>query len=299
MNRDAIPSFAFHEYGEEELRRKGVMVIPLSTSITLEPRRLRPHYHEFFQVFWIDGKCGLMHDFRDYHLDGKAVVFVNPGQVHTLRQGAGMRGRQVSFTQEFFDDRMPPPSGLIEFPFFFQPEATPCLPVPDGDPHGIAAVFEELQHEYDAARPWAGEVLRSLLHILFVRMHRLFLEAHPAGAASRASQITRQFYVAVEHHFREKWTVADFARHLHLTANHLNDTVREQTGHSAGEIIRRRLLLDARRLLLYSELTVAEVAYQLGFPDPSYFGRFFRRADGRTPLAFREEIREKYHRNTA
>jgi AraC-like DNA-binding protein len=299
MNRRAIPFFPFHDYGEEGLRRLGVMVIALDKSITLEPARLRPHVHDFFQVFWVEGRTTLMHDFREYHLKGKTVVFVNPGQVHTLRRRPGMGGMQISFTQEFFDHRSPPPSGLIDLPFFFQPEAVPCLPVPDADSFGIGRIFAELLREYDRAWPWAEDALRSLLHLLFVRIRRHFAEVHPASGASRAAQVARQFYVAVEHHFREDWSVGDYARHLHLTANHLNDTVQEQTGHSAGEVIRRRRLLDAQRLLLHSDLDVAEIAYQLGFRDPSYFGRFFRRMAKKTPAAFREEIREKYHRNAS
>jgi AraC-like DNA-binding protein len=158
-------------------------------------------------------------------------------------------------------------------------------------------VFTELQREYDLAKPWAEEALRSLLHLLFVRVRRHFEELHPVPAASRGAQVARQFHVAVEHHFREDWTVGDYARHLHLTANHLNDTMQEQTGQSAGEVIRRRKLLDAQRLLLHSDLNVAEIAYQTGFPDPSYFSRFFRRMAGRTPATFRDQIREKYHQN--
>ncbi|MDB6133362.1 MAG: AraC family transcriptional regulator [Verrucomicrobiales bacterium] len=295
MNRRDIPSYEFHDYGQENLRRQGVMAIPFEVSVAMEPRRLRPHYHDFFQVFRIVGPCRLMHDFREFHLTGTNAVFVSPGQVHTLHPGGGMQGVQVSFTQDFFDHGTPPPSGLTEFPFLLHSGAEPFLPLPEPDTHGISPVFAELQQEYDRALPKAGEMLRALLLVLCVRIHRLLLETRPHPGNSRASQVTGQFTLAVEHHFREKWTVADYARHLHLTPNHLNDTVREQTGHSAGELIRRRILLDARRLLLHSELGVAEIAYQLGFPDPSYFSRFFRRADGRTPAAFRQEIREKYH----
>ncbi|MES2706345.1 MAG: helix-turn-helix domain-containing protein [Verrucomicrobiota bacterium] len=294
MNRRDIPAFEFHDYGQEELRRRGVMAIPFDKSVVLEPQRLRPHYHDFFQIFHITGPCRLMHDFRDFHLSGTNAVFVIPGQVHTLNPGAGMKGMQVSFTQDFFDHNAPPPSGLTEFPFLLHSGAEPFLPLPGTEGHGISPIFAELQQEFDNALPRAEEILRALLRILFVRIHRLMSETRPQLGNSRASQLVGRFTLAVEHHFREKWTVGDYARHLHLTANHLNDTVREQTGHSAGELIRRRMLLDARRMLLHSELGVAEIAYQLGFPDPSYFSRFFRRADGRTPAGFRQEIREKY-----
>lgn len=295
MNRRDIPSFEFHDYGQEGLRRRGVMAIPFDKSVIMEPQRLRPHYHDFFQMFCISGPCRLMHDFRDFHLSGTNVVFVIPGQVHTLNPGPGMTGRQVSFTQDFFDHNSPPPSGLTEYPFLLHSGGGPCLSLAGPDTRGIVRLFEEMQMEFDNALPKAEEILRALLHILFVRIHRIMAEGGSQLGNSRASQVLGQFTLAVEHHFREKWTVADYAKHLHLTANHLNDTVRERTGHSAGELIRRRILLDARRMLLHSELGVAEIAYQLGFPDPSYFSRFFRKADGRTPAAFRQEIREKYH----
>ena len=295
MNRRGIPSFAFHDYGQEELRLSGVMAIPFDKSVALEPQRLRPHYHDFFQIFRISGPCRLMHDFRDFHLTGTNLIFVNPGQVHTLNPGAGMTGMQVSFTQDFFDHTSPPPSGLTEFPFLLYSGAAPFLAIPEPDTRGIGPVFAEVQTEFDQALPKAEEILRALLRILFVRIHRLMSETHPLMGNSRAARVVGQFTLAVESRFREKWTVADYARELRLTANHLNDTVREQTGHSAGDLIRHRILLDARRQLLHSELGVAEIAYQLGFPDPSYFSRFFRRADGRSPAEFRREIREKYH----
>ncbi|MDB6080659.1 MAG: AraC family transcriptional regulator, partial [Akkermansiaceae bacterium] len=85
-----------------------------------------------------------------------------------------------------------------------------------------------------------------------------------------------------------------YAKMLGVTSGHLNDTVSAQTGRPAGALIRERILLEARRLLLHSELQIAEIAYHLGFGDPSYFARFFRREDGRPPGDFRMEIREKY-----
>ncbi len=184
----------------------------------------------------------------------------------------------------------------MEFPFFYPAEARPWLTIPPKDPLRLAETFSEMQREYDAAQLGAAEVLRATLHILLVRAHRLYAQAHPPRTASRAAQLMRQFQLAVEQHFRELQAVPDYARLLGVTANHLHDIVREQAGKPAGAIIRERRLLDAKRLLSHSDLNISEIGYHLGFHDPSYFTRFFHRSAGCAPAEFREKIREKYQR---
>jgi AraC-like DNA-binding protein len=293
MNRRAIPTIGMIDYGQEHLRREGCVVMPLEKSVRQDERRLLPHSHEFFQILFMTGSGRLMHDFREHEVDGHTLFFLSPGQVHNIHAGRGMRATVVSFTQAFFDQEAPPPSRLFELPFFFS-EVPPWLSVMPTAAPPISRVFDEMQREFDAALPGAIEVLRAALHILFVRASRLYATEHEVKEASRATILVRQFRVQVEHHFREWQAITPYARRLKVTPNHLNDIVREETGHSAGELIRQRRLLDAKRLLLHSDLGVAEIGYQTGFRDPSYFSRFFRRYAEQTPAEFRDQIREKY-----
>jgi AraC-like DNA-binding protein len=76
----------------------------------------------------------------------------------------------------------------------------------------------------------------------------------------------------------------------------LTESLRLEIGLTAGELIRARLLLEAKRLLLHSELTVAEIGYELGFEDPSYFSRFVRREIETSPVELRNQLREKYRK---
>jgi AraC-like DNA-binding protein len=296
-NRRALPEFGMSRAGAENLREAGVVVIPFMESVTMDPQRMQPHYHEFFQIFLLQGQAAVMHDFVEFNARGQTIVFLSPGQVHFARPKPGLRGHTVSFTQAFFDHHAPPPSSLFDFPFFFATDTRPWLKLPPGDPFRLVEAMTDLQREFDAAEAGAAEVLRALLHILLVRANRLYLEVHPPKKASRAAHLMRQFHLAVEQRFRELHAVPDYARLLGVTPNHLHDVVREQTGRSAGDLIRQRRMLDAKRLLSHSDLTVAEIAYQLGFEDPSYFTRSFKRLAGHTPAEFRGRIREKYQRN--
>ena len=89
--------------------------------------------------------------------------------------------------------------------------------------------------------------------------------------------------------------VADYASLLHVTPGHLNDTLRLQTGRTATTLIHERIILEAKRALFHTPLSIKEIGYSLGFDDPAYFHRFFKRLTGTTPLDFRNAIREIHH----
>lgn len=296
MNRRAFPEFGMSESPQEHLRQQGIVVIPFMHSLAQDPQRSRPHYHDFFQMFLLQGGAEVMHDFQEFTASGTTLVFMSPGQVHTAHPRKGMRGTTVSFSQAFFDRGSPPPSRLLDYPFFFPAETKAWVEVPRERAVEITRLFRDLQEEFDAGQPDAAEVLWAQLHILLVHVNRLYAQVHPVQPASRAALLARRFHLLVEQNFRTLHEVSDYARLLGVTPNHLHDVVRETRGKTAGKIIRDRRLLDAKRQLSHSELDVSEIAYDLGFQDPSYFSRFFRKETERTPAQFRAEIREKYQR---
>lgn len=291
MNRREIPLIEMIDYGEEHLRREGFVVVRFDDSFKRDPMRMSPHYHDFFQVSLLTGPGRLMHDFRETEVAGDTLFFLSPGQVHTVSPAPGTDGTIVSFTREFLDD----PSGkLLELPFYFATNGVPWLAIDPKNGPAVRAIFDEMQEEFDFPKPGAAEILRSLLRILFVKAGRWYGDGEEPARRSRSHVIVRRFHHEVERHFHEWQSLEPYATVLGVSVNHLNDVVKETTGESAGEHIRLRRLLDAKRLLLYSELSVSEIGYHLAFKDPSYFSRFFRRYEGMTPAEFRIRIREKY-----
>jgi AraC family transcriptional regulator, transcriptional activator of pobA len=114
-----------------------------------------------------------------------------------------------------------------------------------------------------------------------------------SGLRTPQSSIAR-FQALIDEHFRRRHRVAEYAGLLGLTPGHLNDLTKAATGQTASALIDARLILEAKRLLAHSDATTAQIAADLGFEDPSYFGRFFRRHADQAPGAFRATIREKY-----
>jgi len=299
MKRREIPIYGLGEYRRTELSERGIFVGTIEDAIARRYHRPHPHSHPFFQAFLLWGSGKFMHDFRRHAVEGPTVVFTTPGQVHALDVAPRLHCVFVSFTQEFVDDKAPPPSRLLEFPFFFAPDRPPLLRLDRVAAADFRRLFAAMLEEFNSGLPGAAEVVRSFLQIALTRAARLYLRRHRSAHddASRPSRLVRAFRLAVENRFAEITSLGEYAKLLQVTPNHLNDTLREKTGQAAGALIRQRRLLEAKRLLSHSDLTVSEIGYRLRFRDPSHFGRFFRLGAGTTPAAFREKIREKYQRS--
>jgi AraC family transcriptional activator of pobA len=291
--RRQIPLIDMLVYGQDQLRREGIVMKQFADSTTQNPGVLEPHYHDFFQISLLWGPASVMHDFREFDVRDNTLLFLSPGQVHTMIPGPKMDGIIVSFTREFFGAS----SGfLMELPFFFSADRSPALSLPADLAATARDLFCKMQREYVAKLSGWQEILRALLRILFVHAER-WQEPLENVSPKRSDLLVREFHQQIERHFLDWQSLGPYAHELGVTPNHLNDVVKEVSGRTAGEHIRARRLLDAKRLLLYSQLTVSEIGYHLGFKDPSYFSRFFRRYEEVTPRDFRERIREKYREN--
>lgn len=82
--------------------------------------------------------------------------------------------------------------------------------------------------------------------------------------------------------------MTEYADMLHISSNHLNKVIKKETGKTAHELIEEMLLLEAKALILHTDLSVAEIGYHLNFADPSHFNKFFKKLSGVTPLQYRK-----------
>lgn len=149
----------------------------------------------------------------------------------------------------------------------------------------------ELEHGRNGEeRNMVLEALFSLLLVCLCRTDPAHTAPAP-GPRDRQHDLVRRFRELVEGNFRTVRSVAGFAAMLAITPTHLTRTVKAVTGQTAGAIIQDRILLEAKRRLVFSDQPVAEIAYDLDFSSPSYFSRFFTTRIGETPLVFRRKTR--------
>ncbi|MCI1186244.1 AraC family transcriptional regulator [Hymenobacter sp. DH14] len=245
-----------------------------------------PHGHDFYLLLYITEGAGTHTvDLVTYELRPGSLFFLAPGQVHHWHLAPEARGFVVFFSADFYLFRYPG-SGLYDFPFFDSAHL-PVLYLPSTETE-IRPLIERLFAEYEGPKTNQAEVFRSYLHLCLELAARHY--AAPATAETGlAQQQIRQFGALLNLHYRSRRSVRDYAELLHVSANHLNALCRRVLNKTASDLIHERVITEAQRLLSLSALGVAQVAYELGFEDASYFGRYFRKYTGRTPEAFRQQ----------
>jgi AraC family transcriptional activator of pobA len=154
----------------------------------------------------------------------------------------------------------------------------------------LRALFRTIAREFDTTARGRSDALRAqatLLGLWFLR--------HERSNVSRSrpdvnDPLVRRFRELIDAHFGAHWTVADYARTLRVTSDHLSRRCRAITGLSARDLIHDRLVLEARRQLIGNPAPVADIGYRLGFSDPGHFSRLFSKRTGQTPSAYRRAL---------
>lgn len=222
---------------------------------------------------------------HEVRLDGPAIVFLPAGETGAIVFDAGAEGGAVSAQDSLLASAMP--SGALFVPVrdaIGRPILGAAITVADA--RRLAAMLGAIETELRNDAPGAHEAVRHHLALLLIEIWRL---ASPLTEVSRATprSVVRGFAHLVELHARQHWPVAEYAQLLGVTPDRLNTAIRRATGRSPMEFINQRLAAEAMRLLDQSPLQIGEIAETLGFSDPAYFSRFFKRETGRSPRAHR------------
>jgi AraC-like DNA-binding protein len=245
----------------------------------------RPHRLEFHDLMLVTrGRGRLSIDGIVHRLVPGALVATRPGQVRQWHTG-GIEGACVFFTEDFVTRVFADPRFLEQFGYFRIDRRSPVFRPGRAGVAEYLRRFRVMRREITRLPDDISHKLCAVLFDLLVSLGRAHHRRAPRQAAP--DHLVDRFRDQIDAHFRSHLTVADYARALGLTPGHLNARCRARLGRSAGHLIRDRVVLEARRCLLYTDARVAAVAEDLGFADPSYFTRFFTRETGLSPSAFR------------
>jgi AraC family transcriptional regulator, transcriptional activator of pobA len=137
-------------------------------------------------------------------------------------------------------------------------------------------------------------MLAAYLTVMLTYLSRIYTEQFESGQPSVDKLLLKRFQVKIEEHFRVMHQVSEYASLLNVSAGHLSEVVKAQSGRPAIAHIHERLILEARRMLFHTQHSLKEIAFDLGFSDASYFNRFFKRETNATPAEYRASSREMY-----
>jgi AraC family transcriptional regulator, transcriptional activator of pobA len=287
--RRKIPVYPLSDYSGGMTPASEIFVGTFEESIQQRPNRLTIHRHNYFELFFLDGKGEHFNDFEVYPIETPTIVCVSPGQVHFWKNEESLRGPMICFTQEFAEKYAAADYSLLQHRFWFPAGNPPIIPVSKEQAQETALLIDEIQREFKTGAEGSDRIVRLLLQLILMKMNRFYLPGSVTNSSRREAELVRRFLVNLEQNPKVASSVSSHATLLGVSTETLSETVKKETGKTPGTLIRERILLEAKRLLLHSSLGVAEIAYQLLFKDPSYFNRFFRRSAGKTPAEFRKQ----------
>ncbi|HAD11906.1 MAG TPA: AraC family transcriptional regulator [Saprospirales bacterium] len=248
-----------------------------------------PHRHDFYQIVLFT-RGGGRHsiDFQQFDVAPHQVYYMAPGQIHTWDFDENADGYLVNFNESFFTSFCHNPHFVRDFPLFSSISGSSVNTLDMSCCGEVEATFAQMLEEFDKKdADFKMDILRGMLSIILVRLSRVVPRSFNEGVSKHNLVLMRQFEILIEQHFRDKRLPKEYAELMFVTPNHLNALTNSVVGKSAGELIRDRILLEAKRLLVNSDLMISQIAETLNFEDNAYFTRFFKKYLGVTPEAFR------------
>ncbi len=246
-----------------------------------------PHGLSFHDITFVTagrGECTL--DGQRHAVRPGLVLFTSPGQVRRWRV-SGLDGICLFFPSTFLEEFFNDAQFLHRLPYFHVAADASAIVLEPAARRGLRSRWSRMR---DELRHWSRDsahALRASLYDELIRLAREYARAHGTAESRTPHPMVLRLRELVDARAPHAHGLHEYTRALGVSAQHLTRLCRQHLGCSAKEVVEARLEVLARRALLFSEQSVQQVGTRLGFADPSYFARFFRRRTGMTPTAFR------------
>jgi AraC family transcriptional activator of pobA len=248
------------------------------------------HKQDFYSILFVEPCNGAIDiDNHKIYFNCPKIVVIRPNCISKINLPPEASGTIICFTETFFSLRYNNNS-LNDFSFF-ESSCSPYMILNQFQKEHLKIFFELFQYEYHAILKDKTKVLRSYLNILLVQLERIYNPQINVKIHNSKNEKVKEFEKLVELHFRENKMPSFYADKLHVTANYLNKICNSEAGKTAGDIIRKRITIETQRLLHYTNLSINEIANDLGYENVSYFVTFFKKQTQVTPEQFRKNAR--------
>ena len=286
-----IPVYTIHTISCKTTKVGLLEILPFEEHLKNAEHIQFPHRHDFYYLLYItSGKGTHTIDFKTYPLENNQLFFMSPGQVHEWNLPLTTKGYTLFFTKELFGSK----DFKIEneWSFFHNFFDDAAFVVPKTEQKTIELFFSTILKEYQSNQRNQDKITKSLTAALLYKIDELLQLKKKTGNENN-NDIIRRFDLLIDKNFIEEHQLDFYADKLNITPNYLNALCQKNLGKSAKELLSERLLLEAKRLIKNSNLSVNEIADYLNFNTSSYFVRFFSKHEQLTPLQFKTKKIEK------
>ena len=252
-----------------------------------------PHRHNYYTIIWTKKACGIHNiDYREYKIEPNIVFFVSPGQVHQVIMNIRPEGMVIMFTREFLVKNDINIEFLTNLGLFYDHPEMPPLRVNHSVADKLDSMGREMKKIYDSDDNYKEEAIGAWLKLFLITCNKISDENTNTNTQLHQSgkQILTDFKALVEEKFMLWHKVSEYAHQLSISADYLNNVVKSNIGITAKDFIQKRLILEAKRLGLHTGMSLKEIAYKLGFDDPSHFSKFYKNIEGESFSDFRKTL---------
>ena len=277
-----------------EYRQDDIMVSRFSEYLSQHHNLAAPHRHSFYHmVFFTEGTGNHTIDFNHFQVHPYQIYFMVPGQVHSWNFEGKVDGYVINFSNGFFKSFLLRPDYIDSFSFLTGDTQRSVINLPDQIRDSIIALFENLVSQSQSGFGLGADMIRVLLLQIFIQIEQGRFHYDHENLMMQNNVLLRNFRKLIDRNFLKLKLPGEYAELLYISPNHLNALCKEHLGMQAGELVRERVLLEAKRLLVNMDVSISEIAYKLNFNDNSYFTKFFKKEVGMTPDAFRKKLTAK------
>jgi AraC family transcriptional regulator, transcriptional activator of pobA len=246
------------------------------------------HRHDFFFILALKkGEGEHIIDFATYKINDYSIFFMRPGQVHRINLQQGSTGFLVQFKKDFYY----PNDNELRM-IFLKASAQKICQLDAGKFEQINYILTYIFHEYKNKKERYKDVIKANLGILFIELvrHRRKNKSTAENKTPFYQDRLDEFLELLETHISSHKQVSQYAEMLNLSQYQLNAILKSNLGITCTDLINEHIILESKRYLLSTSNQVKEIAYHLGYDDPSYFIRFFKKHTGLSPEAFRQNF---------
>ena len=276
------------EIGIEILRLKDLYIRQQS----LDHPITDPHRLGFYMLLYVTaGEGNHTIDFQSFSISPHTLAIVSKHQVNQFGRQSVLEGFLVLITEEFLQRALFDLEGTVTS-LLFEPITTQALLLKEAK--SVYPHIKRLDEEYRSGNHDAQHIpiLTRELGILLLKAERLRCQQLPQSVQNAETSVRLiAFRDLLEVYFKKHWTAQKYADTLGFSKRTLGSITRKHLNRSPKEVIDQRLLLEIKRLLAHTDQSIKEIAFELGFEDPSNVNKFFKRMSGSTPSSFRLNLK--------
>ena len=290
-----IPHYFLYGEATPSEFMEGLHIAFLEESLPKHNFEIHPHRHDNLHQLLIVEQGSVLAQINERCREetGPCILSIPPKEVHGFVHQPDVKGYIITISQSFLMQLFSE-TEREEFQFIFR---TPLVARLEPDRHTVRAIEylgPQLMSEFASKEVAQSSMIGAYLKVLFVLLRRsLKPESNEVHQQDERIAVYEQFMTLLEDHYLQHWSVDQYADVLGFSAGRLNRLCQRYSGQNAMQIIHERLLTEAKRQLIYTQLSSKEICYKLGFKDPGYFSRFFSRHTGITPGKYKKQVREQ------